>query len=237
MSRIDESGRDGAIGRRRRLVRLVTAAACVAIGPAALATPAHAGSTPTLPAGTAITQLVAAVQRDLAVLVSVLGPGGQVTAPQQVLTGDALPLVLPGASFYDFPAGDIAAFPDGALVVAAPLWRSGRGVIDLAAGVPGGSWRVLTVGPPRGADLLLPALGTLSRAGVLLVCAVHVRAGDRLGYDSADLSISAHGPVAAQARLAPLTPSPTGPGFFELGEDPGKPPPSLDVQLVERRLQ
>jgi len=156
---------------------------------------------------------------DLAVLVSVLGPGGQVTTPQQVLTGDALPLVLPGASFYDFPAGDIAALPGGVLVVAAPLWRSRRGVIDLVAGVPGGSWRVVTVGPPRGADLLLPALGTLSRTGVLLLCAVHVRTGDRLGYDSADLSIGGHGPVAAQAGLAPMTPSPAGPGFFELGEE------------------
>jgi hypothetical protein len=53
-----------------------------------------------------------------------------------VLTGDALPLVLPGASFYDFPVGDIAALPDGRLVVAAPFWGSGRSVIDVAAGVP-----------------------------------------------------------------------------------------------------
>jgi len=56
MSCIDESGRDLAVGR---LVRLVTAAACAAIGPAALATPAHAGGTPTLPEGTAVTQLAA----------------------------------------------------------------------------------------------------------------------------------------------------------------------------------
>ncbi len=156
---------------------------------------------------------------DEAVLVSVLGPGDQVTAPQQVLTGDALPLVLPGASFYDFPAGDIAAFPGGVLVVAAPLWRSGRGVINLAAGVPGGSWRVLTVDPPSGADLLLPALGTQPPTGVLLVCAVHMRAGDRLGYDSADFRLGGDGLAVARAGLAPLTPSPIGPGYFELGEE------------------
>jgi hypothetical protein len=166
MSLIGASGR-GAVGRLRRLIRLVTATTTATTGAAvgAVAMAIHAGGTPTLPAGTAVTQLVAsgptlslgepaaaqdpavtavvatgfgsagAVVRiavswtestgpgDEAVLVSVLGPGGQVTAPQQVLTGDALPLVLPGASFYDFP-GEITVLPGGVLVVAAPLWWS-----------------------------------------------------------------------------------------------------------------
>jgi hypothetical protein len=156
---------------------------------------------------------------DQAVLVSVLGPGGQVTRPQRVLAGDALPLVLPGASFYDFPAGDITALPGGALVVAAPFWRYGRGVIDLAVGLPGGQWRSSVIAPPDGADLLLPALGATSPASARLICAVHVRAADRLGYDWADLRISGQGPATASAGLAPLTPAPAGPGFFELGEE------------------
>jgi hypothetical protein len=155
---------------------------------------------------------------DEAVLVSVLGPRSQVTRPQEVLTGDPLPLDLPGASFYDFPAGDITALPDGTLVVAAPLWRSGHAGIDLAAGTPGGRWRVSAVSPPGGADLLLPALGALTPAGVRLVCAVHTRAGDRLGYDWADLRVES-GHAAVSGGLAPLTPAPSGPGFFEIGEE------------------
>ena len=68
-----------------------------------------------------------------AVLVSVLAPSGTPSPPRQVLTGDPPPLVLPGASFYDFPAGDVAV-AGGTLVVAVPLWRSGHAVIALATG-------------------------------------------------------------------------------------------------------
>ena len=175
---------------------------------------------------------------DQAVLVSVLGPGGQVTRPQRVLAGAALPLVLPGASFYDFPAGDITALPGGALVVAAPFWRRGRGVIDLAAGLPGGQWRSSVIAPPDGADLLLPALGATSPASARLICAVHVRAADRLGYDWADLRISGPGPATAPAGLAQLTPAPAGPGFFELGEElsvTGSPSGLLSAVVVAGR--
>jgi hypothetical protein len=154
-----------------------------------------------------------------AVLVSALGPGSQALQPQQVLTGAPLPLELPGASFYDFPAGDIAALPDGRLVVAVPFWRGGESVIGLAAGSPGGRWRPSALTPPAGADLLLPALGVLSSTSLRLLCAVHVRAGDRLGYDWADLRLSSPGYATLSAGLAPLTSAPAGPGFFELGEE------------------
>ena len=52
---------------------------------------------------------------DEAVFVSVLPPDGQPSLPQAVLTGNPLPLALPGASFYDFPAGDVTALPSGRL--------------------------------------------------------------------------------------------------------------------------
>ena len=157
---------------------------------------------------------------DEAVFVSVLPPDGQPGRPQAVLAGDPLPLALPGASFYDFPAGDVAALPSGRLVVAAPLWRAGRSVIALAVGPPGGPWQYSAVTPPDvpgGADLLLPALGVLSPVRVRLVCAVHVRSGDRLGYDWTDLGL--RGPLTSSSALVPLTASPTGPGFFEIGEE------------------
>ena len=161
-----------------------------------------------------------------AVLVSVLQRGGQLSPPQAVLTGQPLPTTLPGATFYDFPAGDIAALPGGTLVVAAPFWQSGRGVIALAAARPGAPWRYSAVSPPARADLLLPALGVLSPSSVRLVTAVHTRAGDHLGYDWADLRLrgpgGAGGPSGqglAPAGLAPLTASPAGPGYFELGEE------------------
>ncbi len=157
---------------------------------------------------------------DEAVFVSVLPPDGQPGRPQAVLTGDPLPLALPGASFYDFPAGDVAALPSGRLVVAAPLWRAGRSVIALAVGLPGGPWQYSAVTPPDvpgGADLLLPALGVLSPVSVRLVCAVHVRSGDHLGYDWTDLGL--RGPLASSSALVPLTASPAGPGFFEIGEE------------------
>jgi hypothetical protein len=128
-------------------------------------------------------------------------------------------MTLPGASFYDFPAGDITALPDGRLVVALPLWRHDHSVIDVAAGTPGGRWRTSEVSPPGGADLLLPALGLLSTASVRLVYAVHVRAGDHLGYDRADLRFDGEGRASVSAWPAPLTPSPAGPGFFEIGEE------------------
>jgi hypothetical protein len=162
-----------------------------------------------------------------AVLVSVLRPGGKVTQPQQVLWGNPLPKPptasgagqLPGASFYNFPAGDITALPDGRLVAAVPLWRHGHSVIDLAAGTPGGLWHASEVSPPDGADLLLPALGPLSSASVRLVCAVHTRAGDHLGYDWADLRLNGQGFASMTGGLAPLTASPAGRGFFEIGEE------------------
>ena len=136
---------------------------------------------------------------DQAVLVSVLGADGHPRQPEQALTGDGPPLVLPGASFYDFPAGDIAALPDGRLVVAAPFWTAGRSVIKLAAGTPGGQWQRTSLNPPAGADLLLPALGLLSPGDVRLLCAVHTRSGDRLGYDWAGVTMTSHGPAVSPA--------------------------------------
>ena len=156
---------------------------------------------------------------DQAVLVSVLGADGRPGQPEVALTGDALPLVLPGASFYDFPAGDIAALPDGKLVVAAPFWAAGRSVIKLAAGTPGGRWQQTSLNPPAGADLLLPALGLLSPGDVRLLCAVHTRLGDRLGYDWTDVTVTDQEPAVSPAGLAALTPAPPGPGFFEIGEE------------------
>ncbi len=156
---------------------------------------------------------------DQAVLVSVLGTNGRPQQPEPVLTGDGPPLVLPGASFYDFPAGDIAALPDGKLVVAAPFWAAGRSVIKLAAGTPGGRWQQTSLSPPADADLLLPALGLLSPGELRLVCAVHARSGDRLGYDWADVTVATQGPAVSPAGLMALTQAPPGPGFFEIGEE------------------
>ena len=156
---------------------------------------------------------------DQAVLVSVLGADGRPGQPEPMLTGDGPPLVLPGASFYDFPAGDITVLPGGKLLVAAPFWVSGRSVIKLAVGTPGGRWQQTTLNPPADADLLLPALGLLSSGGVRLLCAVHTRSGDRLGYDWAGVTMTSHGPAVSPAGLTALTPAPPGPGFFEIGEE------------------
>jgi hypothetical protein len=156
---------------------------------------------------------------DQGVLVSVLGADGRPQQPDLALTGDGPPLVLPGASFYDFPAGDISALPEGKLIVAAPFWISGRSVIRLAIGTPGGRWQQTSLSPPAGADLLLPALGLLSPGNVRLLCAVHTRAGDRLGYDWADVTAPGQGPDVSSAGLTALTPAPHGPGFFEIGEE------------------
>jgi hypothetical protein len=156
---------------------------------------------------------------DQEVLVSVLGADGRPAQPEPALTGDGPPLVLPGASFYDFPAGDITALPDGKLAVAAPFWASGRSVVKVAAGTPGGRWQQTTLTPPAGADLLLPALGLLSPGEVRLLCAVHTRLGDRLGYDWVGITVTGHGPAVSPAGLTALTPAPPGPGFFEIGEE------------------
>jgi hypothetical protein len=155
---------------------------------------------------------------DQAALVSVLR-GQHPGRPVVALSGDGPPLDLPGASFYDFPAGDIAALPGGKLAVAAPFWVSGRNVIKLAAGTPGGRWQETDLSPPAGADLLLPALGTLAPGDARLLCAVHTRLGDRLGYDWADVTVSGQGPRVSHAGLTALTPAPSGPGFFEIGEE------------------
>jgi hypothetical protein len=156
---------------------------------------------------------------DQAVLVSVLGAGGQPGQPTVALRGDGPPLVLPGASFYDFRAGDIAALPGGKLEVAAPFWVSGRSVIKVAAGMPGGRWQETDLNPPAGTDLLLPALGVLSPGLVRLVCAVHTRLGDRLGYDWGDVTLGGQGPSVSPPGLTALTAAPPGPGFFEIGEE------------------
>ena len=156
---------------------------------------------------------------DQAVLVSVLGTDGLPGQPEPVLTGDGPPLVLPGASFYDFPAGDITALPGGKLLVAAPFWVSGRSVIKLAAGTAGGRWQQTTLNPPPGADLLLPALGLLSPGDVRLLCAVHTRSGDRLGYDWAGVTMTSHGPAVSPAGLTALTPAPPGPASLRLARN------------------
>jgi hypothetical protein len=157
---------------------------------------------------------------DQAVLVSVLGADARPPQPSVVLAGDGPPLVLPGASFYDFPAGDIAALPGGKLMIAAPFWVSGRSVIKLASGVPGGRWQERDLSPPAGADLLLPALGVPPQGGaVRLLCAVHTRLGDRLGYDSADVTMGGQRASASDMGLTALTAAPPGPGFFEIGEE------------------
>ena len=156
---------------------------------------------------------------DQAVLVSLLGVNGRPQQPELALTGDGPPLDLPGASFYDFPAGDIAALPDGKLMVAAPFWVSGRSVIKLAVSTPGGQWQETDLSPPAGSDLLLPALGVLSAGSVRLLCAVHTRLGDRLGYDWVDVALNGEGPSVSHAGLTALTPAPAGPGFFEIGEE------------------
>ena len=156
---------------------------------------------------------------DQAVRVSVLGADERPGRPTVALTGDALPLTLPGASFYDFPAGDIAALPDGRLVIAAPFWVSDRSVIKLTVGTPGGRWQETDLSPPAGADLLLPALGVLSPGDVRVLCAVHARLGDRLGYGWADVTMGGKGPSVSSAGLTALTQAPSGPGFFEIGEE------------------
>ena len=156
---------------------------------------------------------------DQAVLVSILGADGRPRQSAVALSGDGPPLVLPAASFYDFPAGDIAALPGGNLVVAAPFWVSGRSVIKLAAGTPGGRWQQASPSPPAGADLLLPALGVLSAGDVRLLSAVHTRAGDRLGYDWADVTVDSRDLGVSAGGLTALTPAPPGPGFFEIGEE------------------
>ena len=109
--------------------------------------------------------------------------------------------------------------PDGKLIVAAPFWVSGRNVIRLAVGTPGGRWQETSLSEPAGADLLLPALGLLSPGDVRLLCAVHTRLGDRLGYDWADVTVTGQGPNGTSAGLTALTPAPSGPGFFEIGEE------------------
>jgi hypothetical protein len=154
-----------------------------------------------------------------AVLVSVLGTDARPQPPSVALTGDGPPLILPGASFYDFPAGDVVAFPDGKLVVAAPFWASGRNVVKLAAGLPSGPWQQTDLSPPVGSDLLLPALGVLRPSGVRLLCAVHSRRGDRLRYDWTDVTLAGQGPGVSHAGLTALTAAPPGPGFFEIGEE------------------
>jgi len=154
-----------------------------------------------------------------AVLVSVVGADGRPRPTATAMTGDGPPLVLPGASFYDFPAGDIAALPGGELVVAAPFWVSGRSVIKVAAGQPGGRWQQASVRPPAGADLLLPALAALPAGGLRLLCAVHTRAGDRTGYNWAAVTVAGQGPAISPAGLTALTPAPPGPGFYEIGEE------------------
>jgi hypothetical protein len=173
-----------------------------------------------LPGGqVAVSWTETAASGEQAVLVSVLGADGHPGQPAVALTGDGVPLVLPGASFYDFPAGDLAAVGGGKLMVAAPFWVSGRSVIKVAAGLPGGRWPETDVRPPAGADLLLPALGVLSPTVVRLVCAVHTRVGDRLGYDWGDVTLGGQGPAVGGAGLTALTPAPAGPGFFEIGEE------------------
>jgi hypothetical protein len=137
--------------------------------------------------------------------------------PRVVATGTAPPLVLPGASFYDFPVLDVSALDAGRIALAWPSWSAGRSVVSVAAGTLTGPWTTTTVAPPPGADLLLPALAASGPTALRLVCAVHLRVGDRLGYATALLPAAAG--AASTSSVSAVTPDPAGPGFFEIGEE------------------
>lgn len=136
---------------------------------------------------------------------------------QVVASGASPPLTLPGASFYDFPAGDLAALPDGRLAAVLPVWNGSADTLALAVGRPGGAWLTGSVLPPPGADLLLPALAAESSHRLRLLTAVHTRAGDQLGYASALVTLGRG--ALTPGVLAPVTPALAGPGFFEIGEE------------------
>ncbi|MHB8451032.1 MAG: hypothetical protein ACYDAQ_11365 [Mycobacteriales bacterium] len=154
-----------------------------------------------------------------AVVVTTLGRSGRAAPAQDVLTGQAPPQILPGASFYSFPVGDIAALGGGQLALAAPVWVDGQSLIEIATGGPGTGWATATVAPPPGTDLLLPAITADGPGRLRLVVAVHARAGDRLGYASTVLGVSPGSPPHPLSGLQAITADPAGPGFFELGEE------------------
>lgn len=141
----------------------------------------------------------------------------QGVAPVQVLAGPAPPLVLPGASFYDFPEGDVAATGDGGFAAVLPVWLAGRSVLELATGEGTEVTSTSAVLPAPGADLLLPVIAPVAPDKFLLLAATHLRVGDALGYATAVLSVNS-GALAA-GPLLPVTAQVAGPGFFEIGEE------------------
>lgn len=139
------------------------------------------------------------------------------TGAQLVLSGATPPLVLPGASFYDFPVGDLTALPDGRLAAVLPVWNGAFSSLALAVGRPGGAWLQASLTPAPGSDLLLPALAAVSNHQLRLLAAVHAAVGDELDYSSALVAVSGSG--LAPGSLQAVTPALAGPGFFEIGEE------------------
>ncbi|HVB27972.1 MAG TPA: hypothetical protein VNE21_08685, partial [Mycobacteriales bacterium] len=153
-----------------------------------------------------------------AVALTVADASGGYGRVRVLARGTAVPRVLPGASFFTFEVAGLARLGSGRLAVSWPDWRAGRADVVVAVGSPGGPWRSTTVAPPSGADLLLPAVAAAGGTELRLVCAVHRRAGDALGYASALLDVTTAGQPRVRTPIRLFTPLAPGPGFFEIGE-------------------
>lgn len=139
-------------------------------------------------------------------------------APQVIATGSALPLTLPGASFYAFTVCRATVLPDGRIVVAWPAMQAGRAVIVVAASDSSEQvWTTAVVSPPAGQDLLLPAVAPAGPDQALLTYAAHFRSRDALGYQWAPLDLSHPGAPRVGESQTLILPA-QGPGFYEIGE-------------------
>ena len=137
---------------------------------------------------------------------------------QVIATGSALPLTLPGASFYAFTVCRATVLPDGRIVVAWPAMQAGRAVIVVAASDSSEQvWTTTVVSPPTGEDLLLPAVAPAGPDQALLTYAAHFRSHDALGYQWAPIDLSHPGAPRVGESQTLIIPAP-GPGFYEIGE-------------------
>ena len=118
-----------------------------------------------------------------------------------------------GRELLRFPGRDVAALPSGRRVVAAPLWRLG-GASSRWPSACRRPWQYSADRPrrtcPAERTCCCPRLVSSATVSVRLVCAVHVRSGDHLGYDWTDLGL--RGPLPHPVRWCRLPPRRPVPG-------------------------
>lgn len=172
-----------------------------------------------LPGGRALLSWSELSGGSVRIMTATLDRHGRASPPALVATDQALPLVLPAASFYSYSLASAATLPDGRIALAWPAYDhdEDHSVLRVALSTVQDRWSITTLPGNVGVDPLLPALATTHDGDLRLLYAAHDRHTDAIGYFTQRLTATRRG-VTPTGPVQTVSPALPGPGFSELGE-------------------